>query len=101
MKQDMVIKQDSKQGMQLTKALKKQQDHRIGLLLLTIASALEDLMGSFSECHSCILMIGLDAAGKTTFKSLLYTLKLNDTISIISTFHSLQVYGFASTFTEF
>ena len=43
---------------------------------------LMNLMGSFSEKQARILMLGLDAAGKTT---LLYKLKLNETVATIPT----------------
>lgn len=47
-----------------------------------ILSALRGLLDSFSERHAKILMLGLDAAGKTT---VLYKLKLNEIVSTIPT----------------
>ena len=54
----------------------------MGLLLSKMASAFEDLLTSFSDRPSQILMVGLDAAGKTT---VLYKLKMNETIATIPT----------------
>ena len=54
----------------------------MGLLLSKMAAAFEDLMNSFSDHPSNILMVGLDAAGKTT---VLYKLKLNENVATIPT----------------
>ena len=45
-------------------------------------SRLKGVLDSFSERHAKILMLGLDAAGKTT---VLYKLKLNETVCTIPT----------------
>lgn len=47
-----------------------------------MSKALRGLLDSFSESHAKILMLGLDAAGKTT---VLYKLKLNEIVSTIPT----------------
>ena len=47
-----------------------------------IFSALKSLLDSFADRHAKILMLGLDAAGKTT---VLYKLKLNEVVSTIPT----------------
>lgn len=47
-----------------------------------LISALRGLLDSFSERHAKILMLGLDAAGKTT---VLYKVKLNEIVSTIPT----------------
>ena len=54
----------------------------MGLILSKMAAALQDLLNSFSDHPSQILMVGLDAAGKTT---VLYKLKMNETIATIPT----------------
>ena len=54
----------------------------MGLLLSKMAAAFEDLMNSFSDHPSNILMVGLDAAGKTT---ILYKLKLSENVATIPT----------------
>ena len=54
----------------------------MGLILSTMASAFQDVMNSFSDKPSRILMLGLDAAGKTT---VLYKLKMNETVATIPT----------------
>lgn len=54
----------------------------MGLFLSKMAAAFEDLMNSFSDHPAQILMVGLDAAGKTT---VLYKLKLNETVATIPT----------------
>lgn len=54
----------------------------MGLILSKMAAALQDLLESFSDRPSQILMVGLDAAGKTT---VLYKLKMNETIATIPT----------------
>lgn len=54
----------------------------MGLILSKMAAAFEDLLNSFSDHPSQILMVGLDAAGKTT---VLYKLKMNETIATIPT----------------
>ena len=54
----------------------------MGLLLSKMAAAFQDVLNSFSERPSSILMVGLDAAGKTT---VLYKLKLNEMVSTIPT----------------
>ena len=45
-------------------------------------NALQSVLGAFSDRHAKILMLGLDAAGKTT---VLYKLKLNEVVSTIPT----------------
>jgi len=45
-------------------------------------AALKEVLSTFSERHAKILMLGLDGAGKTT---VLYKLKLNETVSTIPT----------------
>lgn len=45
-------------------------------------AALKEVLSSFSNRHAKILMLGLDGAGKTT---VLYKLKLNETVSTIPT----------------
>lgn len=47
-----------------------------------IVTALQNLLGDFSDKHAKILMLGLDAAGKTT---VLYKLKLNEVLTTIPT----------------
>ncbi|XP_064394327.1 uncharacterized protein LOC135341651 [Halichondria panicea] len=47
-----------------------------------LLGALKNLFSEFSERHAKILMLGLDAAGKTT---VLYKLKLNEVVSTIPT----------------
>ncbi len=47
-----------------------------------LLGALKNLLSEFSERHAKILMLGLDAAGKTT---VLYKLKLNEVVSTIPT----------------
>lgn len=54
----------------------------MGNLLSAMSKALRGLLDSFSERHAKILMLGLDAAGKTT---ILYKVKLNETVSSIPT----------------
>ena len=54
----------------------------MGNLLSAVSEALKNLLSSFSDRHAKILMLGLDAAGKTT---VLYKLKLNETVSTIPT----------------
>ena len=54
----------------------------MGNLLSAMSEALKNLLSSFSDRHAKILMLGLDAAGKTT---VLYKLKLNETVSTIPT----------------
>ena len=54
----------------------------MGNLLTTMSEALKNVLSSFSDRHAKILMLGLDAAGKTT---VLYKLKLNETVSTIPT----------------
>lgn len=54
----------------------------MGNLLSAMSEALKGLLNSFSDRHAKILMLGLDAAGKTT---VLYKLKLNETVSTIPT----------------
>lgn len=54
----------------------------MGLILSKMAAALQDVLSSFSDHPSQILMVGLDAAGKTT---ILYKLKMNETIATIPT----------------
>ena len=54
----------------------------MGNLLSAMSQALKGLLDSFSERHAKILMLGLDAAGKTT---VLYKLKLNEVVSTIPT----------------
>lgn len=47
-----------------------------------LISALQNLLSEFSDKHAKILMLGLDAAGKTT---VLYKLKLNEIVNTIPT----------------
>ena len=54
----------------------------MGNLLSSMSEAFKNLLSSFSDRHAKILMLGLDAAGKTT---VLYKLKLNETVSTIPT----------------
>ena len=54
----------------------------MGNLLSAMSEALKNVLSSFSDRHAKILMLGLDAAGKTT---VLYKLKLNETVSTIPT----------------
>lgn len=54
----------------------------MGNLLSAMSKALQGLLDTFSERHAKILMLGLDAAGKTT---VLYKLKLNEIVSTIPT----------------
>ena len=54
----------------------------MGNLLQALNSALKELMSSFADSQAKILMLGLDAAGKTT---VLYKLKLNETVNTIPT----------------
>ena len=54
----------------------------MGNVLSAMSEALKNVLSSFSDRHAKILMLGLDAAGKTT---VLYKLKLNETVSTIPT----------------
>ena len=54
----------------------------MGNLLSSMSEAFKNLLSTFSDRHAKILMLGLDAAGKTT---VLYKLKLNETVSTIPT----------------
>lgn len=54
----------------------------MGNLLSTMSEAFKNLLSTFSDRHAKILMLGLDAAGKTT---VLYKLKLNETVTTIPT----------------
>ena len=54
----------------------------MGNVLSAVSEALKNVLSSFSDRHAKILMLGLDAAGKTT---VLYKLKLNETVSTIPT----------------
>lgn len=54
----------------------------MGNLVTAMSKALKGLLDSFSDHHAKILMLGLDAAGKTT---VLYKLKLNEVVSTIPT----------------
>ena len=54
----------------------------MGNILEFVSGALKSLLSDFSERHAKILMLGLDAAGKTT---VLYKLKLNEVVSTIPT----------------
>ena len=54
----------------------------MGNFLSAMSEALKNVLSSFSDRHAKILMLGLDAAGKTT---VLYKLKLNETVSTIPT----------------
>ena len=54
----------------------------MGNLLAALGGALKSVFSDFSERHAKILMLGLDAAGKTT---VLYKLKLNEVVSTIPT----------------
>ena len=54
----------------------------MGNLMSAMSKALKGLLDAFSERHAKILMLGLDAAGKTT---ILYKLKLNETVNTIPT----------------
>ena len=54
----------------------------MGNLVSTMSEAFKSLLGSFSDRHAKVLMLGLDAAGKTT---VLYKLKLNETVTTIPT----------------
>ena len=54
----------------------------MGNILSAMSEALKNVLSTFSDRHAKILMLGLDAAGKTT---VLYKLKLNETVSTIPT----------------
>lgn len=54
----------------------------MGMTLSQFFWRMSDLLKSFSNHEARILMVGLDAAGKTT---ILYKLKLNETVSTIPT----------------
>lgn len=54
----------------------------MGNVASVISKALRGLLDSFSDKHAKILMLGLDAAGKTT---VLYKFKLNEAVSTIPT----------------
>ena len=54
----------------------------MGNVLSAMSEALKNVLSTFSDRHAKILMLGLDAAGKTT---VLYKLKLNETVSTIPT----------------
>ena len=54
----------------------------MGIALSQFFKSMSDLYRSFSNREARILMVGLDAAGKTT---ILYKLKLNETVSTIPT----------------
>ena len=54
----------------------------MGNVLSAMSEALKNVLSSFSDRHAKILMLGLDAAGKTT---VLYKLKLNETVSTVPT----------------
>ena len=54
----------------------------MGNVLSAVSEVLKNVLSSFSDRHAKILMLGLDAAGKTT---VLYKLKLNETVSTIPT----------------
>ena len=54
----------------------------MGNLLSHMSQMFKDLLSTFSDRHAKILMLGLDAAGKTT---VLYKVKLNETVSTIPT----------------
>ena len=54
----------------------------MGLYLSHLVTKLTDLLNEFSNQQARILMVGLDAAGKTT---ILYKLKLNETVTTIPT----------------
>ena len=54
----------------------------MGLYLSHLVTKLTDLLNEFSNQQARILMVGLDAAGKTT---ILYRLKLNETVTTIPT----------------
>ena len=54
----------------------------MGNLLSALNKALKGLLDGFSNRHAKILMLGLDAAGKTT---VLYKLKLNEVVNTIPT----------------
>ena len=54
----------------------------MGNVLSAMSEALKNVLSTFSDRHAKILMVGLDAAGKTT---VLYKLKLNETVSTIPT----------------
>lgn len=54
----------------------------MGNLISAMSKALRGLLDSFSDRHAKILMLGLDAAGKTT---VLYKLKLNEVVNTIPT----------------
>ena len=54
----------------------------MGNILEIVSGALKNLLSDFSEKHAKILMLGLDAAGKTT---VLYKLKLNEVVNTIPT----------------
>lgn len=62
----------------------KRRNHNavMGITLSQIFSRMSELYRSFSHREARILMVGLDAAGKTT---ILYKLKLNETVSTIPT----------------
>ena len=51
-------------------------------MISALSKALQGLLDSFSDRHAKILMLGLDAAGKTT---VLYKLKLNETVTTVPT----------------
>lgn len=54
----------------------------MGNLVSAMSKALKGLLDSFSDRQAKILMLGLDAAGKTT---VLYKLKLNEVVNTIPT----------------
>ena len=54
----------------------------MGNILESVSGALKNLLSDFSERPAKILMLGLDAAGKTT---VLYKLKLNEVVNTIPT----------------
>ena len=54
----------------------------MGNLMDLARNALQSVLGSFSDRDAKLLMLGLDAAGKTT---VLYKLKLNEVVSTIPT----------------
>ena len=62
----------------------KRRNHNavMGITLSQFFSRMSELYRSFSNSEARILMVGLDAAGKTT---ILYKLKLNETVSTIPT----------------
>ena len=54
----------------------------MGNLVSSMSEAFKNLLSTFADRHAKILMLGLDAAGKTT---VLYKLKLNEMVTTIPT----------------